>query len=271
MLTPHWKSYFLFSKKELKGILVLGMVLFSAVLIRFLLPATIGDAARGNKTQYKLVYFDPNKVDSLDAIALGIPARQVKSLLHYRQKGGYFKNPDDFAKLYGLSPDLFQQLKPFIRMQERVHKNAWSNYSSKFGNALPDWTIDMNKADAQEWISKANLSEQMAKRILAYKNYLGFYARVQQIKNVYGMTDSLFQTLRSHLRVGVTHHYLLNVNAMQFKDWKNLGIFSDAQIWALLKMRRENGGKLSWTQLVILGDLGEEEALELKKKLNLSD
>jgi hypothetical protein len=58
---------------------------------------------------------------------------------------------------------------------------------------------------------------------------------------------------------------------MHFNDWKKLAMFTDAQIWQILKLRREQGGKLGWTQLVELGDLGEEQGLELKKKLNLSD
>ena len=271
MLPSHWKSYFLFSKKEVKGILVLGCILFSSVLIRPFFPTALLDSKMSSKVQYRLFYFDPNKVDSISAIALGIPERQVKSLLHYRQKGGYFKNPDDFARLYGLTPDLFNQLKPFIRMQERKTKYTKDNIRFDYGKALPGWTLDMNKAEEAEWIEKANVSPLLAQRIIAYKNYLGYFNQVPQIKKVYGMSDSLFQSLRSHLRIGDTHSYLLNVNGMQFNDWKKLAMFTDAQIWQILKWRREQGGKLGWTQLVELGDLGEEQGLELKKKLNLSD
>lgn len=287
MLAPHWKSYFIFSKKELKGIIVLGFVLFSSVLVRFVFLTTTPDSALGIKANYKRFFFDPNTIDSLGAIALGIPVRQVKSLLHYRQKGGYFKDPDDFVKLYGLTPILFEQLKPYIRMKHtnRKYNTAYNQFrftksngvagsydDARFsGNTLREWTIDINVANEQEWVLKANLSEQMARRILAYKNYLGFFAQVHQIKKVYGMSDSLFQFLRSHLRVGVTNKYLLNVQSMQFNEWKKLDLFTDAQIWEILKLRKENGGKLSWTQLVELGDLAEEQALELKRKLKLSD
>ena len=271
MWQSHWRSYFLFSKKELKGILVLGFILFSSVLIRFFFPAALGDSELSSKVNHRLFYFDPNSIDSMGAITLGIPERQVKSLLHYRQKGGYFKNPDDFARLYGLTPDLFNQLKPFIQMRERKHKFNKGSTQLYYEHALPEWTLDINQANEAEWIEKANLSPLMARRILAYKNYLGFFSHVQQIKKVYGMPDSLFQSFRSHLRMNPNHHYLLNVNGMQFNDWKKLSMFTDAQIWQILKWRKENGGKLSWTQLVELGDLGEGEAMELKKKLNLSD
>jgi DNA uptake protein ComE-like DNA-binding protein len=271
MLQPDWKSYFLFSKKELKGIVVLGFVLFSSVLIRLFFPSPLGDHKLSTKVNHRLFYFDPNSIDSISAIALGIPERQVKSLLHYREKGGYFKNPDDFARLYGLTPDLFNQLKPYIRMQERKYKYNKDYAGNDYSKDLPDWTLDINKATEADWVAKANLSPLMARRVLAYKNYLGYFTHVQQIKKVYGMSDSLFQSLRSHLRTTDTHSYLLNVNGMQFNDWKQLAMFTDAQIWQILKWKKENGGKLSWTQLVELGDLGEAQGLELKKKLNLSD
>jgi hypothetical protein len=133
------------------------------------------------------------------------------------------------------------------------------------------WTLDMNKADAQEWMRKSNLSLPVVQRILAYKNYLGSFTHVYQIQKVYGIRDDWYQSMRGHLRVPPSPMNILNGNAMQFKDWKALGIFSDPQIWNILKMKKEEGGRISWKKLVVLCDLGEEEALELKRKIHLSD
>ena len=175
MLPSHWKSYFLFSKKEVKGILVLGCILFSSVLIRPFFPTVLPDNKMRSNVQYPLFYFDPNQVDSISAIALGIPERQVKSLLHYRQKGGYFKNPDDFARLYGLTPDLFNQLKPFIRMQERKNKYTKDYIRFDYGKALPGWTLDMNRAEEVEWIEKAHIEKKYNKTFASIKDVLDQY------------------------------------------------------------------------------------------------
>jgi DNA uptake protein ComE-like DNA-binding protein len=284
MIQATWKSYFLFSKKELKGIIVLGIILFASILIGQYFPAKSTSTTLGsnNTTINRLFNFDPNTIDSLHALELGIPERQVKSLIHYRQKGGYFKNPDDFAKLYGLTPNLFVRLRPYIVMPSNLYRNSldgkkWRpkfelNSGNKFSNKDgTKWTIDINKAEAAEWMRKTNLSSPIVQRILAYKSYLGSFSSVHQIQKVYGMNDSLYQSLRGHLSIQQSPLNLLNANAMQFNDWKALSLFSDQQIWNILKMKKEDGGRISWKKLVVLCDMGEGEALALKSKLNISD
>lgn len=273
MMNKAWKSYFLFSKKELKGIIVLGIILLISMVVGYYSPNSTNNTIVSNGSN-QLFKFNPNTIDSIHALELGIPERQVKSLMHYRQKGGYFKSPDEFAKLYGLDSALFKRLRSYIIMplnsqryflKEQKRKSKYELYGS------PKWTIDINKADAQEWIQKFNLSPLMVQRILTYKSYLGSFSNVYQIQKVYGMTDSLFQSMHGHLSIQSSSYKLLNANAMQFKDWKALAMFSDAQIWNILKMKKEDGGRISWKKLVVLCDLGQEEALKLKSKLNISD
>jgi hypothetical protein len=87
MIQPSWKAYFIFSNKEIKGIIVLGFVLLGSVCIRFLFPAKQENATQKNGAipstiPLHLVQFDPNTIDSLQAIQMGIPAKQVSNLMH---------------------------------------------------------------------------------------------------------------------------------------------------------------------------------------------
>lgn len=277
MINSYWKSYFLFSQKEVKGIIALGVILFGSVLLSLLFPSTNKNRIQEQMTSARhLSYFDPNLVDSAKAIELGIPEKQVRSLLHYRQKGGYFKNAADFAKLYGLTPVLYNSLKPFIRMQAAALNNQYvSHYKSdkatKYFEEEVGWEIDINKADENDWLNKSHLSLPTIRRIMAYKNYLGFYSNVHQISKVYGVPDSAYQLIRKHLRVHPSMQYLLNASAMQFNDWKNLGMFTDKQIWNILKLKKENGGRLGWEAIVESCDLSEVEAMALRNKVRLSD
>ena len=97
-----WKSYFIFSKKEQRGIMVLGIILLGTMLMGILFPRK--ETAINSTAQQRgpLFYFDPNTMDSITAIRLGIPSRQVITLMRYRNKGGRFYRKEDLAKLYGL-------------------------------------------------------------------------------------------------------------------------------------------------------------------------
>jgi len=65
----------------------------------------------------KLAPFNPNSADSMTLRGLGLRAYVVKNILNYRRKGGSFRKPADFAKIYGMEPEVFAQLEPFIQLE----------------------------------------------------------------------------------------------------------------------------------------------------------
>jgi competence protein ComEA len=277
MIQASWKAYFYFSQKEIKGIVVLGCILFGSVLLSWLLPHnnSLHDHARKNDPAAHLFYFDPNTIDSVQAIQLGLPEKQVKSLLHYRLKGGYFKSPDDFARLYGLSPDLFSLLRPYVQVKQISSKTfAWKKYNSVHvlkGNEEIDWKLEINTATANEWQQKTNLPLGIIQHILAYKNYLGAFTRAGQIGKVYGLSDSAYQSIKHHLYIAHPEHILVNANAMSFADWQQLGLFSDKQISLILKLRKEQGGRIGWREIAEICDLSQAEANQLRSRVHIED
>jgi hypothetical protein len=58
---------------------------------------------------------------------------------------------------------------------------------------------------------------------------------------------------------------------MNFNDWESLAIFERKEIGKLLQWRREKGGHITWKELVEKFDLSKEQAVLLKKKVNIED
>ena len=299
-----WEAYFIFSGKERKGIIVLGVILTLSMVITFLVPnknGLVGKTSPLTIPTLHLFKFDPNTIDSANAIQLGIPIKQVNTLMHYREKGGRFYKKEDILKLYGLDPVIAHQLIPFIELKstENLSKrggryttnekgnNYKSNYDYasryksnkesndgpwlKMNNRAVSWTIDVNEADANEWHDKTKLPMNIVHQIINYKNHLGGFTHPLQLKKVYGLADTDFQNLRPHLLVQKNFKPLLNSSNMNFSQWKSLGIFEDQQIFEILKLRKQHSGHISWRELVILFDLPEKQALWLKGRIIISD
>lgn len=76
--------------------------------------------------------FNPNTADSAQLSALGIKSKVVRNILKYRSKGGQFRKTDDLAKIYGLDAEVFNRLKPYIRLSAISGKtvNASDNETS---------------------------------------------------------------------------------------------------------------------------------------------
>jgi len=284
-----WEAYFIFSEKERKGIIVLGVILTLSIVFALLVPHKNDLVRKTNplaSPTLHLFKFDPNTIDSANAIHLGIPLKQVKTLMHYREKGGRFYKKGDLLKLYGLDPLIAHQLIPFIELTSSESKwgsnpyrdkgnNFKSNYSHsykyKMNNGSPSWTIDINEADASEWNDKTKLPMNIVHQIINYKNHLGGFTHPMQLKKVYGLADTTFQNLRPHLLVQKNFKPLLNSSTMNFAQWKSLGIFEDQQLYEILKLRKQQGGQVSWRELVILFDLPEKQAIWLKSQIIISD
>jgi len=296
-----WEAYFIFSEKERKGIIVLGIILTLSIVFALLVPYKkdiVGKTSPLTIPTLHLFTFDPNTIDSANAIHLGIPLKQVNTLMHYREKGGRFYKKEDILKLYGLDPVIAHQLIPFIELsssERSSYKNRdkgnnfksnydfartyktnnykEKNYSPwlKIKKGSASWTIDINEAGANEWHDKTKLPMNIVHQIINFKNHLGGFTHPLQLKKVYGLADSDFQNLRSHLVVQKNFKPLINSSTMNFAQWKSLGIFEDQQIFEILKMRKQQGGQVSWRPLVILFDLPEKQALWLKSQIIISD
>ena len=211
-----WEAYFIFSEKERKGIIVLGVILTLSIVFALLVPHKNDLVRKTNllaSPTLHLFKFDPNTIDSSNAIHLGIPLKQVKTLMHYREKGGRFYKKEDILKLYGLDPAIAHQLIPFIELTSTENLSKWGRYTTndkgnnyksnyddahkfktnnykeknygpwlKMNNGSASWTIDINEADASEWHDKTKLPMNIVYQIINFKNHLGGFTHPLQLK-----------------------------------------------------------------------------------------
>jgi competence protein ComEA len=269
-----WKSYFLFTSKEQKGIVVLGCILSLSLVLHYLLPATSSNADRFSYAKNKpkaLFYFDPNLLDSLQGYQLGLSRKQMTILYHYREKGGRFKKKEDLLKWYGLSETQANTLLPWVRIQSKdsIAYNKQNRHASWGKHAFEK--IDINTSNAADWIRITGLPSYKVNRILRYQKWTGGFTSIHAIKKVYGITAFDFDMIRPYLKYQATTTKKMAYQTMRFEDWMALGIFDERAVWTILKLRKEKQGRLTWSEMVIQFDLTESEAMVLKQKTNLSN
>lgn len=126
--------------------------------------------------------FDPNALDSAGFIKLGLRAKTVSILLHWRAKGKKFYRKEDLQPLYTLSAEEYARLEPYIRI---------SNAASQ--------KIDLNKADSLQLIALRGIGAKLAHRILERRRSVGRFERVEQLQDIYPFPDSTIQQLKAQL------------------------------------------------------------------------
>ena len=71
-----------------------------------------------SKTKGELFYFDPNSLSAAGWQRLGLRDKTISIIQNYLNKGGKFRNPEDLQRIYGLFPNEFERIAPFIKIEK---------------------------------------------------------------------------------------------------------------------------------------------------------
>ncbi len=152
--------------------------------------------------------FDPNQAGKEELLRLGLPEKVAQNILKYREKGGRFYQAEGLKKIYGMTEENYQRLQPFIRLSEarpaQVAKKTIAperNMPTSFGHQPAPAAVDVNKATAEDWQGLPGIGPAYAQRIIKFREALGGFASIDQVKETYGLPDSTFQNIRTHLRL----------------------------------------------------------------------
>lgn len=153
------------------------------------------------KREVVLSLFDPNEADSADFVRLGLPPFMARNILRYREKGGVFRSVESFAKVYGLTEEQYETLKPYIRIGKAylppVQDTFLLRQRAERADSLkalkyPEGTVvDLNKADTAELKKIPGIGSAYARQIVAYRNRLGGFYKVEQLQELSFLPEEL--------------------------------------------------------------------------------
>ena len=207
------------------------------------------------KQQIILAPFDPNTADSITFVRLGLRPYIARNILHYRAKGGKFRTVDSFAKVYGLSPELFNILKPYITIGSAFLKSADSTHifakaerdTLKYYKYPAGTVIALDAADTTELKKIPGIGIGTAKRIIVYRNQLGGFYKVSQLQEV------------SHLGVELNKWFVirkqpikqLNINRFSIERLTSHPYLNFYQAKVIIEYRKKKGALRSLKELAL--------------------
>ena len=223
---------------------------------------------KGRPFSGALFPFNPNLATELDWQKLGVPPKTVGTILKYREKGGKFRSGEDLYRIYGMPKQLADRLIPMVRLEsgtgvaipvtnsfgggnqdpssQRVLDKVDSRFNStEYGNrklgGFKSKMIRINQADSLDWLALPGIGPKLSGRILSYRNALGGFVRVEQIKEVYGLADSVFQQLLPQLELDGVAVRKLNPNAATMEEMARHPYIRWKLAQAIVQYRNSNG------------------------------
>lgn len=198
---------------------------------------------RKHVVQYELFEFDPNLATALEWSKLGLRPRTITTILNFRSKGGRFRQAEDLRKVYGLFPDEFERLAPYIRIG---HENS-GNYTVKtepFRKATTPKSIspvDINLADTSAFVALPGIGSKLAARIIMFREKLGGFYSVNQVAETFGLADSVFQKIKPYLQLNQINVQKININTATTDELKSHPYIRYQLAQAIIAFRNTHG------------------------------
>ncbi|MBS1608989.1 MAG: helix-hairpin-helix domain-containing protein, partial [Bacteroidetes bacterium] len=211
-------------------------------------PKSWANADEAGNPPIKLFYFDPNTISSEGWKQLGIREKTIHTIQNYLAKGGSFKKPEDLQKIYGFSNTDYNRLSPHIKIDnsgkpdlqqksitEETKKEDKPYKKSNYG------ILEINSTDTTELIALPGIGSKLATRIISFRDKLGGFYSVEQVKETYGLQDSVFQKIRPYLTANSNSVKKININTVTLDELKQHPYFRYTIAGPLILYRKEHG------------------------------
>lgn len=294
-----WKDFFYYTKSERRvillllaiALLLLGIWAIMEYLRPVEVPVTLSESEEidsflanleeqekirkshtpKNEISAVLQPFDPNTADSVLLRQLGLPVYIVRNILKYRAKGGVFRSPESFSRIYGLKEEVYQKLKPYITIAPLVSvSHVRTDTFRQLKDTIPyvpkyeeGTIVDLNKADTSILKRIPGIGSTLARMIVVYRQCLGgFYdvAQLQEVPHVGVELNKWFVVTPAGL-------HKIQVNSASLDKLRSHPYMDFYKAKAIMEYRRKRGKIKGLSQLSMFEEFTEKDLKRLSPYL----
>lgn len=242
--------------------------------------------------------FDPNTATAEQLQQLGLSPFQVRNIIKYRSKGGVYRSPMDFARLYGLTRKQYRELEPYITIgddyepastlasvqayiarkeaDKQAAHEAYEAYKAK--NTYKPYKeydrdtiryplkmkvgehVNLASADTTQLKKVPGIGSGWARAIVNYGKRLGGYVAVGQLQEIDGFPEEALP----YFSITNPHTEKINLNTATIAQLRKHPYMNFYQARAVSDYRRLKGKLTSLSQLRLLKDFTPEAIERLR-------
>ena len=229
-------SLFGFSRGERAAILLLLILIAIIILVRYAVP---GRKEVMNNDQEVLA--DSVKSDS-----------------------ALFRHPYTYTK----SRSYKSSQKEYTRTPRKTtskHDSSWIEYPKKYSKGT---VLNINISDTLQLMRVPGIGSTFASRIVKYRDLLGGYHDVQQLRELYGMTEERYASLVSWFKVEKDSIRKIQVNKAPFGELLRHPYLSIEQTKIIVNMRERKGHVSSLDEFALYDLFNDSIRMKLEPYLS---
>ncbi|GHT20266.1 hypothetical protein AGMMS4957_06650 [Bacteroidia bacterium] len=241
-----WKTFFYFSKRERQGIVLLAVLIAGVLLGKWFFRVPPAE-----------VLEESQDVEVLN----GDDGKPTGTYVPLPQRDAPRDAPPRVSQERGLrdKPAPVKTRTFYARDRDTIVRPAPRADVPRQDKFAKGETLQLNAADTLELKKIPGVGSSFAKRIVAYRNILGGYHRVEQLQEVYGMYVELFEQIAPYIRVDDTDIVRIQVNKAGIDKLRNHPYLNFYQAKAIIETRKKLGTLQGISDLQLLEEFTADD------------
>jgi len=242
----NWRDFFYFSKGERRALIILlCLICTSWIALLF----------TDDKESY--LYEDIGKISSID------PG------LAYNGQEVYSSERDSCERTLNSIQMKKKSLPSILKNTSKRDFTSFNNKKHSYQSypkveKYPIGTVlELNTVDTISLKKIPGIGSTFAYRIVKYRELLGGYYSVEQLREVYGMEEERYQSLHSWFRVDARYIRTLFVNQLSADSLRRHPYINYRQAHILERLRRQKSKLTGWENLLLLEEFTDLDRLKL--------
>jgi DNA uptake protein ComE-like DNA-binding protein len=225
MISETIKSFFTFSRAQRTGVFLLFTLIIALQLAYFFIDFSSFSSASAEKEKWlslqskidslkqeklnyvpKIYPFNPNFITDYKGYKLGMSVAEIDRLFAFRKQNKYVNSAKEFQAVTKVSDSLLNAISPYFKFPDWVNtKKEFKEYTkydnTAFAKKEKKAVIDINQATQEDLIAIYGIGEATSLRILKFKESLGGFVSMEQMRDVWGLSTEVIENLNTHFKV----------------------------------------------------------------------
>ena len=265
------KNYFQFSKEQQRGILGFFAVIVGIQLVYFFVDFTtvrtqsveeqkwLSLHTEINKLEQqhrevKIYPFNPNFISDYKGYKLGMSVEEIDRLQAFCKQNKFVNSAKEFQEVTGVSD--------WVKNKKQAKKQfvGDANFAS-FSKKEKIVVKDINAASQEDLMKIYGIGEGLSMRILKFKESLGGFVSMEQMKDVWGLSPEVVERLKVSFKVGAVSNFKkIDVNNASIKELAQFPYFKYSLAREIVMYRSMNGDIKNTSDLLKIKGMPVENA-----------
>ncbi len=236
------KNWFGFTRRERRSTFILLLIITGIIILKYSIPACRMNIADISKDFAGLDFY------------------QTSSETENRSE----RNPSSGAVTKkSMTGQSFNKTGYGIKSKRLPERRDFATqYKSKDSRQVRS-LIELNSSDSAALVSLPGIGPVLSARIIKYRHLLGGFARIGQLKEVYGLPEETFELIKNRLYIDSTLVVRININSAGYKELSHIHYLEQYDVKAILKYRELKG------RINSINDLTDNKLITVEKAMKV--